>query len=196
MTVQTRALPPGALTDDPAISVEENRFLLTGFQPWGGGWCKGTPAQSPHFPPDPEPPLLPKRLRAKTTPRSSPYPYLTLSQSREQVSTPSGTCACGFQSPHPLAAAPSFRICGALFSASTWWFRKTHAVVHGIMVESREAHGPRERLLHVSFREAEVPPLSLQTTRRLPSSFSARPHFNAWPGTSCVTSYLVAPMMC
>ena len=36
-TEQIRAWPHSALTYDPTISVEGNRFLLTGFQPWGGG---------------------------------------------------------------------------------------------------------------------------------------------------------------
>ena len=38
-------------------------------------------------------------------PRSSPFPYLSLSQSCKRISILSGMCACGFQSPHPLAAA-------------------------------------------------------------------------------------------
>ena len=36
------------------------------------------------------------------------------------------------------------------------WFKETCAVLHWIMVESREAHVPREWLLHTSSREAEV----------------------------------------
>ena len=39
VTEQTRLQPRGTLTHGPTISAEENRFLLTGFQPWGRGWC-------------------------------------------------------------------------------------------------------------------------------------------------------------
>ena len=35
VTEQTGARPHGTLTHDPIVSVEENRFLLTGFQPRG-----------------------------------------------------------------------------------------------------------------------------------------------------------------
>ena len=124
--------------------------------------------------------MFPKRLQAKTTPTSSPCPYLSASQSRKQVSVLSGMCPCGSQSRHPLAAALSFRIWGALLSASTQWLREPGAVLHGVMVGSREAHVPREWLLHTSFREAEVPPLLLQTTRLL-SFLSACPHFKCLP---------------
>ena len=49
-------------------------------------------------------------------------------------------CLCGFQSHHPLTAALSFRISGARSSISVRWSRKICAVLHWIMVESREAH--------------------------------------------------------
>ena len=80
---------------------------------------------------------------------------------------PSGRFSCRFRSHHPLAAALSFRIWGALLSASRQWLRKPWAVLRGVVVGPREAHVPREWLLHTSFREAEVPPLLLQTTRLL-----------------------------
>ena len=57
-------------------------------------------------------------------PRSSPAPYLFLSQLHKQVSRPSGTCTCEVQSRHPLAAALSCSIGGVLSSASMRWSRK------------------------------------------------------------------------
>ena len=72
----------------------------------------------------------------------------------------SGRCPYGSQSHHPLAAALSSSILGMLFSASTYWFRETYAVLYWITVQSREAHVPMEWLLHTSFREAEVLPLT------------------------------------
>ena len=77
--------------------------------------AESIPALSPSLPEDPKLSLLPKRLKAKTVPRSSPFPCLSLSQSCKQISTLSGTCTCGFQSHHPLAAALPFRVwCAAL----------------------------------------------------------------------------------
>ena len=40
VTKQTRARPRGTLMHDPTISVEENTFLFTGFQPWRGQWLR------------------------------------------------------------------------------------------------------------------------------------------------------------
>ena len=139
VTEQTRLQPRGTLTHGPTISAEENRFLLTGFQPWGGAG-----AETPFLPRESAVPLLPKRLQAKTMPRSSPFPYLFLIQPCKQIPILSGMCTCGFQSRHPLTAALSFGVWGVLFSASMQWFRKTCAVLHWVMVESREAHVPRE----------------------------------------------------
>ena len=109
VTEQTGAWPHGDLTHDPTISIEGNRFLLTGVQPWG---AESTPAQSLLLPQDPELPLLPKRLKAKTMPRSSPHPYLSISGTRKHIL--SGMLTCGFPSHHPLAAALSLRTWGAL----------------------------------------------------------------------------------
>ena len=111
-------------------------------------------------------------------PRSSPYPYLFLSQLHKQVSIPSGRCSCDFQShllqqlypsgsgvhcPQPLCSGSGKR-----------------AVLHWVMVESREAHIPKEWLLHMSFTEAEVcssrvpvllqaPPTNPCSVRQLPA---------------------------
>ena len=106
VTEQTGARPWGTFTYDPIFSVEGNRFLLTGFQPQVRGVRpESTAAQSTPLPRDPEPPLLHKRLQARTMPRRSPAPYLFLSWSHKQVSILSRRCPCGFQSRHPLAAA-------------------------------------------------------------------------------------------
>ncbi|KAF6088469.1 hypothetical protein HJG60_008294 [Phyllostomus discolor] len=76
-------------------------------------------------------------------PRSSPCPHVFLSQLCRQVSIPSGTHTCGFQSLHPLAVALSFRIRGTLSSASMQQSRKTCAVLHWVMGGSGQAHVPR-----------------------------------------------------
>ena len=89
VTEQTEAWPCGALTHDPTISVEENRFLFT--ESYFRG-AESAPAQSHPLPQDPVLLMLPKRLQAKTMPRGSPYPYLFLSQLYKQVSIPSGMC--------------------------------------------------------------------------------------------------------
>ena len=47
-------------------------------------------------------------------PRSSPYPYLSITWSNKQISILSGKCARGFQSCPPLAAALFFRTWGVL----------------------------------------------------------------------------------
>lgn len=47
VTEQAGPWPRGALTHDPSISVEGNRYLLTGFQPGG---TESTPAQSRPLP--------------------------------------------------------------------------------------------------------------------------------------------------
>ena len=68
------------------ICVEGNRFLLTGFQ------AESTPAQSPSLPQDPELPLLPERLQARTMLRSSPY-FICPSASHANRSPSSLACA-------------------------------------------------------------------------------------------------------
>ena len=112
VTMQTGFLLLGTLTYDLTICFEENRFLLTTFQTWG---TECIPAWSPFLPWDPELPLLPKRLQAKTLPRSSPFPYLSLRQSYKQISVLSGMCNCGFQSTSSHKQL-SFKIWGVLFS--------------------------------------------------------------------------------
>ena len=47
---------------------------------------ESSPALSPSLPRGPELLLLPKQLQAKIVPRSSPFPYLSLSQSCTQIS--------------------------------------------------------------------------------------------------------------
>ena len=112
---QSGACARGTLMDDPTISVEGHRFLLTGFQPWG---CWEHSCSDLYSYTIPSISLLPTRLQAKNMPKSSPYPYLFLSQLCKLVSIPSVKYAGGFQSHHPLATALSFRIWGMFFSAS------------------------------------------------------------------------------
>ena len=153
----------GQLAYESTVSVEGNRFLFTGFQPARGGWGTGwgeelwdLSCSEPCSSMRPSTSLAPLQDISKTMPRSSPYPHFFLSQQCKQVSIPSGMCSCGSQSRHPLAAVLSYRIWGALSSASMWWFRETCAMLHWVMVESREAHVPRQWLPNASFREAEV----------------------------------------
>ena len=75
--------------------------------------AEGPPALSPSLPQDPGLLLLPKRLQAKTTPRGSPFPYLS------KISMLSGKCTCGVPGRQPLPAALSLRVWGALLSVST-----------------------------------------------------------------------------
>lgn len=107
---------------------------------------KSIPAQSPTVPRDPKHPLLPKSLQTKTMSRSSLYPYLSISWSHEHISILSGLCICRFQSCHPLSAALSFKIWGALVSASMEQFGKQCAMLHWITasrrMETREACVP------------------------------------------------------
>ena len=91
--VQNGVCPLAALIHSPMICVKGNRFLLTGFQLWGDG-AESTPALSPSLPWDAGLFLLPKRLQAKTMPRSSPFPYLSLSCPRKQISI---LCTGGFR---------------------------------------------------------------------------------------------------
>ena len=84
-------------------------FLLTRFQRWG---AESTPPLSPSLPRDPELLLLPKRLQAKTTPRSSPFPYLSISRSHKQVSGLFRMCTPGCQRRRLLAAPLTFRVRG------------------------------------------------------------------------------------
>ena len=63
------------------------------------GGDESTPARSPSLPQDLELPLLPKRPQAKNTLRMSPFPYLSLSQSHQQIPILSGMCTCGSGSP-------------------------------------------------------------------------------------------------
>ena len=65
------------------LVLKETGFYLQGSNLRG---AKSTLAQNPPFPQDPEPPLPPKRLQAKTTLRSSPSPHLSNSWSHKQNS--------------------------------------------------------------------------------------------------------------
>ena len=149
---QTGAQPCGTLIRDPTISVEGNRSLLTGVQPQG---ADNTPAQSPPLPQDPAPPLLPKRLQAKTMPRSSPCPYLFLSRLHKQVPTPLECALVGFRVTF-LSQRLSSSGSGVRCSQPPCSVRETCAMLSWVTVESREAHLPREWLFHTCFREAEV----------------------------------------
>ena len=71
------------------------------------GRAESASALSPPLPRDPEPLLLPKRLQARAMPRSSPFPYLSLSQPCKQIPVLRGMCTRGFQSHHLLTAALS-----------------------------------------------------------------------------------------
>ena len=125
VTKQTGAQSCGALTHDPTISIEGNRFLLTGVQPWG---AESTPAQSPPPPWNAALPLLPKRYQPKPCPE---VPHILI---------------CSVQTGlHPLWKVLSLYVV----------VQKTCAMLHWVMEESREAHVPREWLLLISFREAE-----------------------------------------
>ena len=135
--MQIRAQPLGTFDlHDPTISVEGNKFLLTGFQPGVGEQAESIPAQGPPLPRDPEFPLFPKGLQAKTTPRSSPSPYLSISWSRKQIPTLSGMCTCGFRSRRPLTEALSFRS-GMLCSQPPGSSSGNHAMLHRITVSQR-----------------------------------------------------------
>ena len=90
VTKQTGARPCGALILDPTISVEENRFLFTGFQT---RWCWEHSSSVLCLSQNPALPLLSKRLSAKTMPRSSPYPHLFLSRLLAQISILFGKCS-------------------------------------------------------------------------------------------------------
>ena len=68
--------------------------------------------------------LAPQRLQAKTMPRNSPFPYLSLSWSHKQISILCGMCTFRFQSHHLLKTALlSFRILGTLLPVSIQWSR-------------------------------------------------------------------------
>ena len=71
--------PLVTLIHDLKICVDGNRFLVTGFQwrGWGRGGAERTLALSPSLRQDSELLLLPKRLQAKTMPRSFLFPYLS-----------------------------------------------------------------------------------------------------------------------
>ena len=108
------------------------RFLFTGSQPWG---AESTPA----LPQNPAPPLLLKRPQAKTMPRSSPYPYLFLSQLCKQSSIPLECALVGFRVTI-LLQQPSASGSGVCFSQSpcsglgkhvpcytqSWWSPRKH----------------------------------------------------------------------
>ena len=95
VTEQGGTQPPGTLTHDPTISVEENRFFFNRVPTSGLGVRENS--SSDPFSWDPEPPLLSKRLQAKTMARSSPSPYLSVSQSHKQISIPLGCAFVGFR---------------------------------------------------------------------------------------------------
>ena len=134
MTEQTGAQPPGAFTYDPTISIEGNRFLLIGFQPWSGGWelpCSEPSSSS--LPQDPKLPLLPGRLQAKTMPRSSPCHFLFLQWLHKQVPTPLEGAPVGFRvaiCSQPLSPSGS----GVHCSQPLCNVRETCAVLPWIMV--------------------------------------------------------------
>ena len=110
--------------------------------------------------------LAPHQAKAKTMPRSFPYPYLFLSRMHKQISILSGRCSWGFQSCHPLEAALPFRFWGVLFLASMLWFRETCAMLHWIMVESREA-------------QSQESGLSIQPSEKQKSAFLVTVQFNS-----------------
>ena len=80
---------------DSTISVEGNRFLLTEFHS----------CSEPSSPMRPRTSLVLQKATSQNQPRSTPCPYLSISQSHKEISILSGMCTCGFQSPHPPSAA-------------------------------------------------------------------------------------------
>ena len=93
VTKQTGAHSRGALVYDPTISVERNRFLLTGFQPCGG--CEHFSSES----------------CSPTRPGTSLAPQKAISQKPPNILVcAQASCA------HSLAAALPFRIWGVVIS--------------------------------------------------------------------------------
>ena len=193
VTEQAGAQPHGTVTHDPTISVEGNRILFTRFRPQ---WDWEHFRSEPFSPRRPRASLAPQKAISTTMPRSSPPPHLFLSRLGKQVSILSGRCTCGSQSPHPLAAAVSSRVWGALFPASVQWFRETRAVLHWVVGGGVQAGTvPREWLLCTSFREAEAcnsafpatvqlqaSPTDLCLVRQVPAAPSALPQASpVWP---------------
>ena len=175
VTEQAGAQPHGTVTHDPTISVEGNRILFTGFQPqWDWEHFRSEPFSLRR----PTASLAPQKAISTTMPRSSPSPHLFLSRLCKQVSIPSGRCTCGSQSRHPLAAAVSSRVWGALFPASMQWFRETCAVLHWVMVGSRQAQSQESGF---SARPSEK---QKSATQHSWSQFSSKhlPRICAWLG--------------
>ena len=161
---------------DTTISVEGNKFLFIGFWP-RGGWehsslepcCPKRPSTSP----------APHRSISQNQPRSPAYPYLFLSQLCKQVSIHSGKCSCSFRVAILQQVSPAE---SGVHCPQPPCFGKTCITLNGIMVEPREAHVPRDGLLHASFTEAEVcgsaSPVPLQASpmnpclvRQVPAQF-------------------------
>ena len=123
---------------------------------------------------------FPKGYKPKPCPEV-PKILICPSSSHVNRSPTSRMCTCGFQKHHPLTAALSFRISGARSSISVRWSRKICAVLHWIMVESREAH-----ILRVTspYRKTEV----------CDSAFPVPVQFQASPRNLCLVRQVpVAP---
>ena len=74
-------------------------------------------------------------------PRSTPHPDLSVSRSCKQVSVPHPRMVLLWVSELPFSCSSSLLqdLERLLFSASMWWFGKTCAMLHWVMVGSREA---------------------------------------------------------
>ena len=136
---------------DPTISVEGNRFLFAGFQPWGAG---GTPAQSPVLPQDPALPLLPTRPKACP---EVPHLLSVLKPAAQTVFHPLWK-AHSWVSESPSSHSSS------LLQDLGYVVLSLHAVVQEHMCRVALDHGgvqggthfPSEQPVLMSFREAEV----------------------------------------
>ena len=161
---------------DPTISAEGNRFLFIGFQPQGA-WqhiCS-----EPCSPMRPSTSLAPHQAISQNHAQKCPISFSVLKTAAQTGLHPLWkelfwvTESTSFHRSSPLQDL------GYLSSVSMQWFRETCAVLHWIMVESKAVHIPREWLLHMSFREAEVcssafpvrlqtPPTNLGLVRQVP----------------------------
>ena len=148
VTKQNRACPLIALMHDPMTSVEGGKFLFTGVQPRGAG---DTPAQSPVLLQDPAFQAISQKHAPKFPISSS-----VLKPVAQTILHPLWKLHSWVSELPSSRSSSLLQHLGYIVISLYVVVQETCAMLHQVMVESGEAHVPREWLLCTSFREAEV----------------------------------------